>query len=375
MKRYSFNNVGIGMLSAGVFLLLISFFFGDDRGFFIVFGLVFIAIGIFLNIKNKPNDKNDSNQNNNTPIVQKSDQPYSKSIKPAVAKSTSDVGEAKNQSLHNNISDKKPIQKIQQKEITYSDLDFNKVVHRYLSSSHSSVPCEYDYYKYLRAEFDCMLMNLSSAEVKLSDKKVLRQNAVDFYYKSKNITARTPIKNIKDFIVIDTETTGLKPGGNDILEITAIKFLNFKPTEIFTTLLKPRKHIPAEATEINGITDEMVENSPKFSQIYESLISFIEEYPLVMHNARFDLKFLFVSGVTIDPEKRAIYDTLELSKRCIKETDDTNLESYKLVDVCEEVDIFFDGAHRSAADALATGLLFNEIVKIKRDIPDLTKIL
>lgn len=226
-----------------------------------------------------------------------------------------------------------------------------------------------------REEFTKKLEDIPKVEIRLSDEKVLRQNAIlSPYEKSATITKRSSIKNIKDFVVVDTETTGIKPGGNDIIEVSAIKFENFKPVLHFTTLLKPRKPIPTDATEINGITDEMVKDSPTFASIKSSLKEFIGNYPIVAHNASFDIKFLYVSGLDFD-EKAKFYDTLELSKKHIKDYDNSYLSSYKLADVCEECNIFFDGAHRSSADALATGMLFIEIIKMVKEVYDIQELM
>ena len=62
-------------------------------------------------------------------------------------------------------------------------------------------------------------------------------------------------------------------------------------------------------------------------------------------------------------QSAVFYDTLELSRMHIRDYDGTKLPNYKLATVCDECCIYFDGAHRSSADALATGLLFVEIVK------------
>lgn len=252
------------------------------------------------------------------------------------------------------------------------DLDFDKVVSKYLSSCQGSCPVEYDFFTYTKAEFNCMLNNLNYIKFDLSDDRVLRNKMIFFnYHKPNNIIASTPLNAVRNFIAIDVETTDLNTSGNDIIELSAIKFTNFRPTDIFATLLKPRKSITPEITQITGITNDMVEKAPKFSQILKPLNDFINKYPLVMHNAKFDLKFLHVSGMDIDFEKTKIYDTLELSQKYVRDYCGERLESYRLANVCEEFSIYMDGAHRASADALATGLLFNEIVKIKKDITDL----
>lgn len=198
--------------------------------------------------------------------------------------------------------------------------------------------------------FDNILNSLKRYDIVLSDEKHNRNEP--FYPECKNVTSATPIGKIKDFVSVDTETTGLKATGNDIVQLSAVKFKNFEPVEIFSTYIKPRKSIPEEATNVNGITDEMVENSPRFYQIIKSFDEFIGDLPLVAHNAPFDMKHLFANGLD-SIENKTVYDTLDLSKRIIKDAD-----SYKLQNICGVANIYFDNAHNSDADSLAAGLLF-----------------
>lgn len=260
-----------------------------------------------------------------------------------------------------NITAPAPLPK--KRHVHPDELDFEEVIQRYLTTKHSSVSSVFDYYSYFRAEFDCILKSIPRVHIALRDEKVLRgKEILTPFEKTARITKRTPKAKVANFVVVDTETTGIKTGGNDIIEVSAIKFENFVPVSMFTTLLKPRKSIPEDATRINGITDEMVQNAPKFSQIKSSLESFIGNHPIVAHNAEFDIKFLHVSGLCFK-ENAVFFDTLALSRTHIKEIDGTKLPSYKLGDVCRECCIHFDGKHRSSADALATGLLFIELVK------------
>ena len=77
------------------------------------------------------------------------------------------------------------------------------------------------------------------------------------------ITKESKKDDFRSFIVLDTETTGFSPKYNDkMVQVTAIKFVDFKPVEIFTTLLNPKRFIPSSVSKIHGITNEMVEYSP-----------------------------------------------------------------------------------------------------------------
>lgn len=86
--------------------------------------------------------------------------------------------------------------------------------------------------------FNEYLDSIPRVEVTLSDEKVLRKKEINTpYSKGTTITKRTSSKRYRDFVVVDTETTGLKVGGNDIIEVSAIRFEDCKPVSIYTTLL------------------------------------------------------------------------------------------------------------------------------------------
>ena len=215
-----------------------------------------------------------------------------------------------------------------------------------------------------RKAFSEMLLNLRPAEIGRSGEKHNRNLVIELGEIScKGLTKSTSLKKLQTFIAIDVETTGIKVSGNDIIEIAAIKFVNFEPVEIFSTLVHPRKGntIPADATAVNHITNEMVANAPLFYEIIPSLDAFLGKYPLVAHNATFDIKHLYVNGLD-SVAKRIVFDTYDISKKMCKDAYD-----HKLATICEEYGIFFDGAHRASADALACGLLFVEFLIEKRE--------
>ena len=239
----------------------------------------------------------------------------------------------------------------------------------YAETDHQSCKSNYDYKLYFSDAFETILKSLPKIEIILSEDKIKRkneiENPIDNY---KNITKSSNFQKLRDFVAIDTETTGLKPGGNDIIEIAAIKFENYRPVEIFHTYLKPRKAIPAEATAINGITDETVANAPIFSQIKSSLQEFISDFPIVAHNASFDVKFLHVSGLDLDKHNGKVYDTLKLSRKKVKDDYDDKLEDYKLSTICAEKNIACSNYHTATADTLACGLLFVDILKTIKEV-------
>lgn len=179
----------------------------------------------------------------------------------------------------------------------------------------------------------------------------------------KNITKATPREKFSDFVAIDTETTGLKPGGNDIIEVAAVRFRDFDAAEVYHTYCSARKPIPAEASAVNGITDEMIAGKPKFTEIATQLNEFIGKSILVAHNAPFDVRFLHGGGLDLSHHNGKVYDTLKLAKAKVKDYDGQKPDSYKLEDLCDEFGIRADGYHSALTDAVCCGLLFIEILE------------
>lgn len=220
-----------------------------------------------------------------------------------------------------------------------------------------------EFIKNKRIEFKNIVDSIPLFEISVKNEKHNRNQEINIIDKEfPNITNKTPIKKLKDFVAVDVETTGLKTGGNDIIQLSAVKYMDFKAVEAFNTLIKPRNHIPMEASEINGITDDMVEDAPTFAQIIDSFEEFIEQLPLVAHNAPFDTKHLYVNGMSSVLD-RTVYDTLSLCRKLYKDA-----VSHKLGDMCELNNIFMSNAHDALYDSYAAGELFKCIISDIREI-------
>ncbi|MDX2316878.1 MAG: DNA polymerase III subunit epsilon [Hyphomicrobiaceae bacterium] len=95
-------------------------------------------------------------------------------------------------------------------------------------------------------------------------------------------------------IILDTETTGLKPGeGHRIVEIGCVELVNSIPTgRTWHCHLNPEREVPQGAYEVHGLSTEFLSDKPLFGDRAEELLTFIEGAMLVMHNAPFDFGFL-----------------------------------------------------------------------------------
>ena len=95
-------------------------------------------------------------------------------------------------------------------------------------------------------------------------------------------------------IVFDTETTGLDHSGGDrIVEIGCVEMLNRSETgRHFHAYFNPDRRMPPGAEAVHGLSDIFLSDKPRFSERVEDLLDFIEDAPLVAHNASFDFGFL-----------------------------------------------------------------------------------
>lgn len=122
-------------------------------------------------------------------------------------------------------------------------------------------------------------------------------------------------------IFLDTETTGLYTAqGHRIIEIAAVEAINRRVTDKhFHVYLNPEREIDEAAQEVHGITLEFLQDKPKFEEIVNDLLDFVDGAELVIHNAPFDVGFLNaelgrIERENIEHHAANIVDTLKMAK-------------------------------------------------------------
>jgi len=130
------------------------------------------------------------------------------------------------------------------------------------------------------------------------------------------------------FTAFDTETTGLNPEEEKILEIGAISFDKLGIRARYNVLLNPQKKILPEITRVNGIDDSMVSGKLLFSDNVKHFLNFIGNSVLIAHNAPFDLSFVNteLSRINMPPLQNETIDTLKLSKEVLPDLGRYNLQ-------------------------------------------------
>jgi DNA polymerase III subunit epsilon len=160
------------------------------------------------------------------------------------------------------------------------------------------------------------------------------------------------------YAIVDIETTGGSAQTEKITEIAVYLHDGNEITGEFITLVNPERNIPYFITNLTGITNEMVENAPRFCEIAKKIIELTEGRTFVAHNARFDYSFIRQEYKSLGFNfKRSILDTVALSRKLLP-----GHQSYSLGNICNDLGISITGRHRAAGDALATVKLLEILI-------------
>lgn len=165
-----------------------------------------------------------------------------------------------------------------------------------------------------------------------------------------------------EFVVLDTETTGLRPGPNRVIEIAAIRLRGAEVLDSFQCLVNPGRRLPPFIVQFTGITQDMVDGAPAAEEVMPDFLSFIEGAILVGHNVGFDIGFLTYEAQLLgQPFPLDGIDTILFARRYLPA-----LRRFKLDTVAEHLKIPITKRHRAMGDAKATAAIFLKLVERAR---------
>ena len=187
--------------------------------------------------------------------------------------------------------------------------------------------------------------------------ELLRRKSSQQYWAS---SRRTPtpkkynpsVRKVTDYVVLDFETTGLRPGADQIIQVGAVKYKNHEQMDIMNQLVNPLRSISTRIASLTGITNEMVSNEPKIELVINQLIEFIGDLPIVAHNASFDMGFLYALESKMEVPIYTVIDTLKLSRKIINHT-----PNHKLTTLAQYLQIEHN-AHDALSDCLVTAQIY-----------------
>ena len=161
------------------------------------------------------------------------------------------------------------------------------------------------------------------------------------------------------YAIIDIETTGLSPVNEKITEIAIYLHDGVRITDSYNTLINPERKISPYITRLTGITNEMVEDAPKFWEIAKEIVQYTENRIFVAHNASFDYNFIRSEFKSLGYNFSCnTLCTVKLSRKIIP-----GHKSYSLGNLCNALNINVSNRHRASGDALATVRLFELLLQ------------
>ncbi len=163
-----------------------------------------------------------------------------------------------------------------------------------------------------------------------------------------------------EFVVLDIETTGFSPIGDDIIELGAVRFKNGQIGESYQRFVKPSKPIPEEVQKLTNITPDMVEDAPPPEEALREFFDFVGDAIIVAHNAQFDYSFLRYHrkkhlGEEFD---NPVLDTLILARSVM-----SHMKSHSLAALTKELQVPLVDHHRADADAKTAAMVMAKLLE------------
>jgi DNA polymerase III epsilon subunit family exonuclease len=165
-------------------------------------------------------------------------------------------------------------------------------------------------------------------------------------------------------VCLDVETTGASAHhGDRIIEIGMARYENGQKTAEYSQLINPQRRISAGITALTGISQEMCDGQPTFSQELPAMMNILAGAAILGHNVRFDLSFLFRefrrAGVDIHQatENAPVLDTVQIARRRF------GRGGNGLGTLARRLGYEPPVAHRALADVITTAIIFEKLLE------------
>jgi DNA polymerase-3 subunit epsilon len=167
------------------------------------------------------------------------------------------------------------------------------------------------------------------------------------------------------YVVVDLETTGLRPARAAIVEIGAVRVRGFEELETFETFVNPRAPLPPAITALTGIANRDVRRAPPVTTALRRFLAFAGDAVLVAHNAAFDLAFLDRETERLTGRRLAapVVDTLGLARRLLA----GRAPRASLAALSFFVGTSVRPCHRALPDARATGEVLLHLIGLAQE--------
>jgi DNA polymerase III epsilon subunit family exonuclease len=167
------------------------------------------------------------------------------------------------------------------------------------------------------------------------------------------------------YVVVDLETTGLRPGQSGICEIGAVRLRGFEADAEFQTLVNPGRPIDAGASALTGLRNEQLRGAPRPPEAVRDFLAFAGDAVLVAHNARFDLAFLDRETERLNGSRigSAVLDTVRLARTLLA----GRVSSFGLAQLAWFFGTSETPCHRALPDAQATAEVLLALIGLAQE--------
>lgn len=219
----------------------------------------------------------------------------------------------------------------------------------------SWVPADYDGLKLIRRPIPGQSVVMAAVAHTSNAAKMRKVDKVS--------KARIKAASKDGYIVLDLETTGLRPEKDEIIEIGALRIVNHQIQERMCLLVRTQAMIPESVQKLTGITPEQQNaKGVSLSLALDDLSDFMANSPIVCHNAKFERQFLREAYLREGKEApiNSFIDTLALARRYVE-----NAPDYKLSTLASHFHLPQTPFHRAANDCETTFLLYEKLNEIR----------
>lgn len=165
----------------------------------------------------------------------------------------------------------------------------------------------------------------------------------------------------QSYTIVDLETTGLSTVYDSIIEVSALKVRNNTIVDTFSSLTGVDGYVYIDdfITELTGITQEMINQAPKISEVLPLFLDFIADDIVVGHNTSFDINFLYDASISIlnKPFPNDFIDTMRISRKLYPDW-----KHHRLSDIASYYSIVPENFHRALSDCQTTFSCFQSLI-------------
>jgi len=167
------------------------------------------------------------------------------------------------------------------------------------------------------------------------------------------------------YVVVDLETTGLRPGSSQICEIGAVRVAGFEIVDEFETLVDPRERLSPVVSSLTGLSDRMLRGAPPPGVAVQRFLAFAGDAVLVAHNARFDVSFLDRETERLTGSRlgNPVVDTVSLARRLVG----GRVPGASLAHLSHWVGTSVEPCHRALPDAQATAEVLLRLIGLAQE--------